>query len=173
LDDVLVNLDAQRAEATVELLCDFAKEGRQLLFFTCHEHIKQMFVQAAVDIRMLPAHGKPGTKIPRLEFIEVKPQDTLLDFEPPEDEDEIPAEVWDKMFAEPESKHAIVAIVEEPEEEDDEEEEVAEVVEDEEDEAEEVDYVFSERDDESKFGDGNWWWESAPRWRTKEEETPA
>ena len=56
---------AKRAEATVELLCDFAKEGRQLLFFTCHEHIKQMFVQASVDIRMLPAHGKPGTKIPR------------------------------------------------------------------------------------------------------------
>ena len=173
LDDVLVNLDAKRAEATVELLCDFAKEGRQLLFFTCHEHIKQMFVQAAVDIRMLPAHGKPGTKIPRLEFIEVKPKDTLLDFVPPEEEDEIPVEVWNETFVEEEpaeaveaeEEHQIGEIVEE-------EEEVAEVVE-EEDEAEEVDYIFSERDDESKFDDGNWWWESTPRWSTKGEETPA
>ena len=40
LDDVLVNLDHKRAEAAVDVLCDFAKEGRQLLFFTCHEHIK-------------------------------------------------------------------------------------------------------------------------------------
>lgn len=181
LDDVLVNLDHTRAEATVELLCDFAKEGRQLLFFTCHEHIKQMFVQAAIDIRMLPAHGKPGTKIPRLEFIEMKPKDTLLDFVPPVEEDEIPAEVWDETFveeeageeaeAEPESKHPIDAVAEAPEEED--EEEVAEIVEDDEDDADEVDYVFSERDDESKFDDGSWWWESAPRWSAKEEETPA
>ncbi|MDA1050786.1 MAG: AAA family ATPase [Planctomycetota bacterium] len=158
LDDVLVNLDAQRAEATVELLCDFAKEGRQLLFFTCHEHIKQMFVKAAVDIRLLPAHGKPGTKIPRLEFTEVKEKDALLDFVPPEEEDEIPAEVWNEMFAaeEMEAEEEIVAVVEEPEGED-----------------EEVDYIFSERDDESKFDDGNWWWESTPRWSTEEEETAA
>ena len=165
LDDVLVNLDAKRAEATVELLCDFAKEGRQLLFFTCHEHIKQMFVQASVDIRMLPAHGKPGTKIPRLEFIEVKPKDTLLDFVPPEADEEIPAEVWDEFFVEDIfSENA----VEEPEEE----LEVAEVVEEDEEE-QEVDYVFSELDDESKFDDGNWWWEPSRRYSTEEEETAA
>ncbi len=179
LDDVLVNLDAKRAEATVKLLCDFAKEGRQLLFFTCHEHIKQMFVQATVDIRMLPAHGKPGTKIPRLEFIEVKPKDTLLDFVPPEEEEEIPAEVWNEMFGGEESVEAAdmdeeVAEVEEPEEDEGEEEEVAEIVdEDEEDDEEEVDYVFSELDDESKFGDGNWWWEPTRRYSTEEEETAA
>ena len=166
LDDVLVNLDAKRAEATVELLCDFAKEGRQLLFFTCHEHIKQMFVQAAVDIRLLPAHGKPGTTIPRLEFIEVKPKDTLLDFEPPEEEGDIPAEVWDETFVPVDSVTEIAAVVEEPEEE-----EVAEIVE--EDDEEEVDYVFNELDDESAFDDGNWWWEPTTRWSTEGEGTAA
>jgi len=63
LDDVLVNLDIDRARSAVQLLCQFAKEGRQLLFFTCHDHIQQMFLDAAVDVRILPAHGKPGLKI--------------------------------------------------------------------------------------------------------------
>lgn len=157
LDDVLVNLDAKRAEATVELLCDFAKEGRQLLFFTCHEHIKQMFVQAAVDIRLLPAHGKPGTKIPRLEFIEVKPKDTLLDFVPPDEEEEIPAEVWDEAFASEVPVEETIGEIEVPYED----EEVAEVVED--GDEEDVDYVFSELDDESAFDDGNWWWEPSAK----------
>jgi hypothetical protein len=168
LDDVLVNLDAKRAEATVALLCDFAKEGRQLLFFTCHEHIKQMFLQASVDIRMLPAHGKPGTKIPRLEFIEVTPKDTLLDFVPPEEDEDIPAEVWDETFVEDEPVEEIFAIAEESEEE----EEVAEIVEEDEEDEEEVDYVFNELDDESAFDDGNWWWEPTRRY-SEEEETAA
>ncbi|HJN09647.1 MAG TPA: AAA family ATPase [Pirellulaceae bacterium] len=63
LDDVLVNLDIERARSAVQLLCQFAKEGRQLLFFTCHDHIQQMFVEAEVDVRILPAHGQPGLKI--------------------------------------------------------------------------------------------------------------
>ena len=63
LDDVLVNLDAKRAAAAVELLHDFSKEGRQLLFFTCHEHIKAMFVAAGVDTRALPRHGTPGVHV--------------------------------------------------------------------------------------------------------------
>ena len=70
LDDVLVNLDAQRAEAAVGLLCDFAREGRQLLFFTCHDHIREMFQRADVDLRVLPGHGTPGTRISRLEMPE-------------------------------------------------------------------------------------------------------
>ncbi len=63
LDDVLVNLDLERARAAVQLLCQFAKEGRQLLFFTCHDHIQQMFLDAGVDVRILPAHGQPGLRI--------------------------------------------------------------------------------------------------------------
>ncbi|MDP7305273.1 MAG: hypothetical protein QGG09_19340, partial [Pirellulaceae bacterium] len=53
----------ERARSAVQLLCQFAKEGRQLLFFTCHDHIQQMFVEAEVDVRILPAHGQPGLKI--------------------------------------------------------------------------------------------------------------
>jgi len=63
LDDVLVNLDIERARCAVQLLCQFAKEGRQLLFFTCHDHIQQMFLDAEVDVRILPAHGQPGLRI--------------------------------------------------------------------------------------------------------------
>lgn len=63
LDDVLVNLDIDRARSAVQLLCQFAKEGRQLLFFTCHDHIEQMFLAANVDVRILPAHGQPGLRI--------------------------------------------------------------------------------------------------------------
>jgi hypothetical protein len=65
LDDVLVNLDAKRSEAAVRVLCDFAKEGRQLLFFTCHDHIERMFDAVNVDVRILPAHGTPGVRVSR------------------------------------------------------------------------------------------------------------
>ena len=68
LDDVLVNLDAQRAEAAVAMLCDFARDGRQMLFFTCHEHIRQMFHLAQVDVRILPSHGTPGARVLPLEI---------------------------------------------------------------------------------------------------------
>jgi uncharacterized protein YhaN len=43
LDDVLVNFDSQRARAAAEVLCDFAAADHQLLVFTCHEHILQLF----------------------------------------------------------------------------------------------------------------------------------
>jgi hypothetical protein len=68
LDDVLVNLDAQRAEAAVGVLCEFARDGRQLLFFTCHDHIRAMFERARVDIRVLPGHGTPGVRVAPLEL---------------------------------------------------------------------------------------------------------
>ena len=67
LDDVLVNLDKTRAIAAVKVLRDFAKEGRQLLFFTCHDHIQQMFEDVEADIRVVPPNGTPGTHITRLD----------------------------------------------------------------------------------------------------------
>ncbi len=83
LDDVLVNLDRKRAEAAVGILCDFANEGRQLLFFTCHEHVKQMFVAACVDTRVLPAHRTPGVHVvPLLEQAPVAEE--VVEEEPPE-----------------------------------------------------------------------------------------
>ena len=40
LDDVLVNFDAERTKAAGRVLRDFAKAGNQIIFFTCHEHIR-------------------------------------------------------------------------------------------------------------------------------------
>ncbi len=183
LDDVLVNLDARRSESTVKLLCDFAKEGRQLLFFTCHEHIKEMFLRADVDIRVLPAHGKPGTRIPRLEIAVVEQKDPLLEFVPPADEEEIPAEIWDEgspvdeVAAPPVAVPVVVEVIEEVEElEDDSDDEPdddpVEAV-DEEDVDDDLDYVFSERDEESPFEAGSWWWEQSSHSDIEQEETPA
>jgi uncharacterized protein YhaN len=54
LDDVLVNLDNERAAAAAEVLVDFAQAGYQILLFTCHEHIANLFQRHSVDIRQLP-----------------------------------------------------------------------------------------------------------------------
>ncbi len=55
LDDVLVNFDAVRAERAAKVLNDFAADGHQLLIFTCHEHMWQMFKSLAADCRRLPS----------------------------------------------------------------------------------------------------------------------
>ncbi|HVW02110.1 MAG TPA: AAA family ATPase [Planctomycetaceae bacterium] len=43
LDDVLVNFDQSRAEAAAEVLLDFAGKGRQVLLFTCHQYLADLF----------------------------------------------------------------------------------------------------------------------------------
>jgi hypothetical protein len=58
LDDVLVNFDNIRAKAAAAVLRDFAKQGHQLMVFTCHEHIARMFKQLKVDVRELPVNGE-------------------------------------------------------------------------------------------------------------------
>ena len=54
LDDVLVNFDAVRTRRAAEVLMEFAAGGHQLLFFTCHEHVWQMFQDCQADCRRLP-----------------------------------------------------------------------------------------------------------------------
>ncbi len=54
LDDVLVNFDARRARAAAVVLRDFANAGHQMLMFTCHQHIMQIFEAAGAEIRLLP-----------------------------------------------------------------------------------------------------------------------
>ena len=54
LDDVLVNFDAIRAQRAAAVLKDFAAGGHQVLLFTCHEHMWQMFQSLEVDCRRLP-----------------------------------------------------------------------------------------------------------------------
>ncbi len=57
LDDVLVNLDGDRAKAAAETLRDFSDEGHQLILFTCHEHILKLFKSVGAEIRQLPDHA--------------------------------------------------------------------------------------------------------------------
>lgn len=59
LDDVLVNFDDTRAVAAAEVLRDFAREGHQMLLFTCHEHVGRIFQKLHVDVRKLPALEQP------------------------------------------------------------------------------------------------------------------
>lgn len=62
LDDVLVNFDTERAGAAIAVLRDFAASGRQVLVFTCHEHIYQMFQAAGLTAVCLPSGGRPIPK---------------------------------------------------------------------------------------------------------------
>ena len=59
LDDVIVNFDQRRAEAAVELLLDFAAQQHQVLFFTCHQHLADLFESKGVTPIWLPAHSVP------------------------------------------------------------------------------------------------------------------
>jgi DNA repair exonuclease SbcCD ATPase subunit len=54
LDDVLVNFDAERARCAAQLFLEFARDGHQLLVFTCHEHIREIFEQLGLKTRELP-----------------------------------------------------------------------------------------------------------------------
>jgi uncharacterized protein YhaN len=56
LDDVLVNFDGHRAQAAAELLVDFARNGYQILMFTCHGHMRDLFYELGSDVRVLPRH---------------------------------------------------------------------------------------------------------------------
>ena len=60
LDDVLVNFDLERTKKAVEVLDEFAAAGHQLLVFTCHEHMWEIFRKSDADCRRLPARrGRP------------------------------------------------------------------------------------------------------------------
>jgi DNA repair exonuclease SbcCD ATPase subunit len=54
LDDVIVNFDQQRAEAAAETLLELTERGHQILFFTCHAHLAQMFESRGAKLIRLP-----------------------------------------------------------------------------------------------------------------------
>ncbi|NMC19116.1 MAG: hypothetical protein GYA33_01740, partial [Thermogutta sp.] len=60
LDDVLVNFDQARAESACETLMDFAGEGRQVLLFTCHDHVAGLFAAAGAAVCRLQDRGSEG-----------------------------------------------------------------------------------------------------------------
>lgn len=61
-DDVLVNFDYKRAATAAKLLVDFAKQGRQIFLFTCHEHICQLFLRLGVPVCVLPTQLDPAKR---------------------------------------------------------------------------------------------------------------
>jgi len=69
LDDVLVNFDAERTSLAIDTISEFAALGHQVLFFTCHAHVKELFSGLDVDSRELelrtahaPRLRKPGNQ---------------------------------------------------------------------------------------------------------------
>ncbi len=56
MDDILVNFDSRRAKAAAELLVEFSQNGYQLLMFTCHEHMRDLFHSLGVSVKELPHH---------------------------------------------------------------------------------------------------------------------
>lgn len=54
LDDLLVNYDAERTRAAAQLLVEYAKRGRQVILFTCHDHIRDLFHELSADVLILP-----------------------------------------------------------------------------------------------------------------------
>jgi len=54
LDDILVNFDEERTQAAIDLLLDQASRHQQVLFFTCHQHLAEMFRQRGVSTITLP-----------------------------------------------------------------------------------------------------------------------
>ncbi len=77
LDDVLVNFDRERATHAAATLKTFAELGHQVMMFTCHDHIVEIFQEIGIEVRELPAQGQPGRA-------EVLPTDAASDETPAE-----------------------------------------------------------------------------------------
>ena len=54
LDDVMVNFDTGRAKTAAKLLEELANTGKQIILFTCHEHIGRIFQKMDVPVKILP-----------------------------------------------------------------------------------------------------------------------
>jgi hypothetical protein len=90
LDDVCVNFDIGRTQIATRVLRDFAKQGHQVIYFTCHEHVWRMFQEVKADARRLPnRHG---------EAIEEKPESSEpIVVPPPADESMTPSLIEEKV----------------------------------------------------------------------------
>lgn len=56
MDDLFVNFDEERTRAAADCLIEIAAEGQQILFFTCHQHLAELFQQKQVEPLWLPGH---------------------------------------------------------------------------------------------------------------------
>lgn len=55
LDDVLVNFDQDRTRAAIDELLRLSTSDQQILFFTCHQHVTDLFRQRGVGTTQLPS----------------------------------------------------------------------------------------------------------------------
>jgi uncharacterized protein YhaN len=118
LDDVFVNFDAGRTRTACSVLREFAKQGHQLLVFTCHEHVWRMFQEIKVDCRRIPnRHGDIEEDIqeePQAEPVpEPMPETVVAAVEPPAPELVAPkpepvAVAPEPVKAKPKLKRAVV-----------------------------------------------------------------
>ena len=58
LDDVLVNFDRERAICAARTLQTFAELGHQVMMFTCHKHIVDIFHNIDAQVRLMPPQGQ-------------------------------------------------------------------------------------------------------------------
>ena len=99
LDDVLVNFDGERALHAAETLQTFAQLGHQVMMFTCHEHIVDIFHSIGVEVRQLPAQGQPGRAT-----ILLPEEDIEEDYETEEVVDYVEEQVIEEPEYEPEEE---------------------------------------------------------------------
>lgn len=72
LDDVLVNFDAERLTAAADVLADYGRE-RQVIVFTCHESLLDLFARRQARCGRLPRHAEhplPPLRLARWERAE-------------------------------------------------------------------------------------------------------
>jgi uncharacterized protein YhaN len=118
LDDVLVNFDGERALHAAETLRTFAELGHQVMMFTCHEHIVEIFHSIGVEVRQLPPQGTPGRATVLLPEEEEEYEDDYVEDqaydEEPEVEEEVAVDVETPTEPEP-APPPIVVVKSEPE----------------------------------------------------------
>ncbi|MGW8255981.1 MAG: ATP-binding protein [Thermoguttaceae bacterium] len=74
LDDVLVNFDTERAAEAAAVLCDFARDARQIVVFTCHEHIANIFASLNAPVSSIPYDMRGNEALITFETSAEKPE---------------------------------------------------------------------------------------------------
>lgn len=113
LDDVLVNFDRERAMHAARALQTFAELGHQVMMFTCHDHIVDIFHGIGAEVRLMPAQGKPGRAtvlLPDEMEDEEEEYEEDVEFEDEEPDEEPQAEQPEVEPQQPASPEPVVTI---------------------------------------------------------------
>ncbi|MCP4190942.1 MAG: DUF4332 domain-containing protein [Planctomycetaceae bacterium] len=71
LNDLFVNIDSDRARATAEVLEEFAARGHQMILFTRHEHVLQLFPNSQGRRFKLQQRGSDVETAPRHDALQL------------------------------------------------------------------------------------------------------